>query len=407
MRPDTPGSARSGDPPRRTDAGLGRRRAGRPAVDEEWARGPSAGQVRHQPRHHRHDADEQEGGQEAEPEGYGGPDADPARGVLAVGAGPGGQLVAQPLQGVRDRVRRCGRTGPACGPAGPAPGPARVPARPPRGRPPARCGAAGSPTSRRPVRGVPRRPGPARRPAAARRGPRRRATRRRAGAPPAPGPGAPAGPASRPDRGRTRPPPRRRLRPPARRSRRRRPSRRGPPTRTRAIVAGGVRPGSRAPNGRAPRTGSDPDRPASPARQPRRRRPPGAGCSSTDLGREPLDPGQPGEPEPQPTGQAGETDGACRAGSRPGRRPTRPRCRGRGGAGRPRACAVARADASSPRTTRSVARASRKDSATRRSASARPCPVRWETCQAAATRAIPSAPGSEAARRSAAGTSPP
>ena len=68
---------------------------------------------------------------------------------------------------------------------------------------------------------------------------------------------------------------------------------------------------------------------------------------------------------------------------------------------------MARAEASSPATSRRVACCSRSASAIRATASASPAPVRWETCQPAASSRRSAAPGAALAARSAVGTSAP
>ena len=165
------------------------------------------------------------------------------------------------------------------------------------------------------------------------------------------------------------------------------------------------RPRSWTPSARWPRPGRE-GRPGLTARRPPRRHRP-ARRSSSSRPRTRAVRSRRARPSPRPSPPARQASPigvpSRKASGSPRTGADRQRDQRQGGhqaGGRPRGGELAR-------TTRSVARGvSQTPAATRLKASARPCPVRCETCQAAATRAIPSAPGPRAAG-AARGTSPP
>ena len=394
MRPARPRMWRIADRPGPSAATWGRGVRERRLWTESGHRGQPA-ESADQPGDHRHDADEQERGEQAQPERDGRADADPAGLVLHLRAGPGGELVAQPLQGLGDGLAGPGRAGERAAERRQGGHGCRAIPRPRRASPRGRCAAAAPRARRRPA------PGRAsqttasavggRQPAADRGREQADDVRQVRSDPLAPpplrrclGPSEhhPHDGAGHQAHGQPRPP---RDEAPGAEPGQPAPQ---PPPRTLVVVTVDGRRGRRGRVGRrtAGGTASQAAAPASPATR------------ST---------GVTGRPRPRSarsrrgrrTRAAARRPGrrgrrVCRAGSRPGRRPSPRRSPAPRRGAPPTSRAVARAEASSPWTTRSVAAAWRSDSASRVSASARPCPVRCATCQAAATSARPSRAGS-------------
>ena len=143
MRPDTSQRGSERDRLRRSGRTWGRGWPGGRLWTRNGPAGPISHQLGDQAGHDRHEPMKQERGEETEAEGDGGPDADPAGGVLGVRVGPGGQLGAEPVQGAGDGLTGAG--GPGQGPAErrQPPGPSPALSTPPRGRHPSANVAAG------------------------------------------------------------------------------------------------------------------------------------------------------------------------------------------------------------------------------------------------------------------------
>ena len=350
MRPDDlPGSDRSGD--RR--AGRGRtvreRSPGAPAV---WTGSGPAGrqpsQVVDQPGHHRHDAEQQERGQQAQPERHGGPDADPAGGVLgrrararAASSAPSrssASATGSPVRADRARVRPSGASaGSSPAPSTPRPGPRRARAgRQGRQRVGGRAGQRDADQGERVRRREP----------AAHRGREQPDDVRQVGADPHPA--RAAGPGSRPGRARpsTTPAattPAARPAAPDTNAQAPRPASGGPEPapRGRARPSGG---GHRAP--RRPRAEPAAGRPGRAARRPAAAAPGPAGRSSpARLGASRSIQASPAKPRREPARQAGQPErGAEQEGQRVAARPGADRQARRSGRAATRR-AVARAEA--------------------------------------------------------------